>query len=178
VLLRPPSSTNQLLKFISPFRCVNLILELPCAYVSAEQTRFHTYTQHFPRLVHLQTVSFNIFHSTLNPLVTCYITLKHLIYLQPPCHMLQRTFHMFHWHSFPISWKILAVNSDYLFLDEKYIDTPHISATAVTELTGQCQNCSLHKSNDLNTIKSDTMRNNSRNLMFHTSYVHCKSLSL
>jgi len=28
------SSTNQLLKFISPFLSVNLILELPCEYVS------------------------------------------------------------------------------------------------------------------------------------------------
>lgn len=96
--------------------------------------------------------------------------------------MLQRTFHMFHWHSFLISPKIFALNSDYPFFDEQYGDTPHISATAVTELTVRCRNCSLHKSNipkhDLNTVKSDTMRNHSRNLMVHTSYVDCKILGL
>jgi len=82
---------------------------------------------------------------------------------------------MFHWHSFLLSQKIFALNSDNPFFDEQYIDAPHISATAVTE---QCRNCSLHKSNDLNTVKSDMMRNHSRNLMVHTSYVDCKILSL
>jgi len=88
---------------------------------------------------------------------------------------------MLRWHSFLISCKIFALNSDYSFFDEQYGDTPHISATAVTELTVQCQNCSLHRSNnsehDLNTVKSD-MRNHSGNLMVHTSYVDCKILSL
>ena len=52
--------------------------------------------------------------------------------------MLQRTFHMFHWLSFLVSYKIFARNSDYSFFDEQYGDTPYISATAVTELTVQC----------------------------------------
>jgi hypothetical protein len=152
--------------------------------VSAEQARFHTHTHSTFSLVYAFSGK-NFFQ-------------HFAFYAQPSCNLLphSKTLDLFI-ASMPYASENIPHVSLELFPNftpnlcskfwlpvfyEQYGDTPHISATAVTELTVQCRNCSLHKSNipkhDLNTVKSDTMRNHSRNLMVHTSYVDCKILGL